>query len=677
MDAANFSANERVDLADLNFAVQETPLQVAREPWAYFGMDPKAASPGYVVSGFETTNPAGNQVQVNLGVALLGRRVGLEVSYGLFTATGDATQLLDISSYQSGTYGVYIKFDQQLSADANRTFWQTTNGGSEYAESTPTRITSTWQMTVVPLSPGPEWLQIASVQMQGCIITDMRPLYFEGRVDQNYVSTWGQGSDRDSNRGANGVGDLQSFVSAMRSAIEDVKGPGLTRWWENKIGGQNIGFAGTPLPGRTAWTDVDFFAQGDSTAPYINFAPSSTFGFNRNSATMSATVSATQVLSMTASALQSYVPLTASCKAAPQAIVTTDGTSGANAAIKIQAASGVTSVLYSPGGTAVLFEQRATSAALSTLGTFAGTTLAGTLDSNANWVLGTGASGYVYPTSTSGSTTSPSYAALSVADTSGNHLLRLDSSGKSGVSAIASLRANAAMTAVRFTPGASTPASTYTYALQALGTAFSLYSNAAGTIFNFDTSNFVASFNAPVSATAFQYAATQGYVYHPSIYSFVGSAGVLLGGSNSMSGGAVVYQGGNGTLYWPLSIPDGSIVTSITISATRSHSGSSTASNNVTLNLSGSSGSGLSNALGGGTMIASNVYAPGWQPNTTTSASITAYNMPLNGLSASVSNNSGYYNLLLSFNDPDSAVITSIFKINVQLTRTMVSTVNI
>ncbi|RYF02907.1 MAG: hypothetical protein EOO77_31885, partial [Oxalobacteraceae bacterium] len=160
MDCANFSANERVDLVDLNYVAQETPIEFAREPWAYFGMDPTADAPAYVVSGFQASNPAGNQVQVALGVALLGRRVGLRISYGVFTATGDATQSLDISSYQRGTYGVYIKFDQQLSAEANRTFWQTAEGGSEYAQSTPTRIASTWQLTITPQQPGDEWLQI-------------------------------------------------------------------------------------------------------------------------------------------------------------------------------------------------------------------------------------------------------------------------------------------------------------------------------------------------------------------------------------------------------------------------------------------------------------------------------------------------------------------------------------
>jgi hypothetical protein len=205
LDFLNFSASERVDLADLNYVAQDTPLGLVREMAANFALNPKAAQLTYVINGFAATNPTGNQIQVTLGSAFLGRRVGLSVFYGFLTATGDATQAIDVSSFQTGTYGVYVKFDQVPGEYENRTFWQAGDTPGEYAQNVPTKMLSTWQMTIVAMTPGPEWLQVASLALPGNTLTDMRPLYFEGRPDQAFASSWGSGvNDRSTDRATYG-----------------------------------------------------------------------------------------------------------------------------------------------------------------------------------------------------------------------------------------------------------------------------------------------------------------------------------------------------------------------------------------------------------------------------------------------------------------------------------------
>ena len=642
MDFLNFSANERVDLADLNYVTQDTPLGLVRELAANFALNPKATQLAYIINGFAATNPTGNQIQVTLGSAFLGRRVGLSVSYGLLTATGDATQSIDTSNFQAGTYGVYVKFDQTAGGYENRTFWQSGDAPGEYAQNVPTKLQSTWQMTIVALTPGPEWLQVASLTLPGNTLTDTRPLYFEGRPDQAYTSNWGAGTnDRSSNRAAYGVGDLQTFTAAMRTAIEDVKGPGLTRWWENKIGGQNIGFAGTPTLGRTAWADTNFFAQGSATAPALTFDANSSLLYTRATHTFAFTPNATTSLLVSPTAAT-----------APLNLVVGNANQ-----LTFQATPTTASALWAPASTSALFEQRATNAALSTLSTYAGGTLAGSVDSNRNWLLGSASTAYAYPVSG----TATSYAALTVADTTGNPLLRLDSSAASGVAAILSLRANTAPTSIRFTANATSTAATYLYALGSSGTIFSLATAAGTNVFSYDSTVGLLNMTGSTPYANTYTTPVKAYTAQPSIYQFYGAGGALIGG------GGVIYNPANGNIAWPIILPDNATLISVTLNMMRQHSGSSTASNNVTISLVANAGSGLSNVTTGPSIIASNTYAPGWQPNTTPTASLAQYNVALSNFSATASTN--LYNFVVMFSDTDTAVLSTIFRINITYTR--------
>lgn len=267
----NPQANERIDLGDFTYLAQTSLLGVSRSLPEMFLTDP-AKSQMWIVRGFTLSNPSGQVLSVSGGAALLALRQGAQVSYGMATSDGAATQALDLSSYAAGTYSVYVRFI--LSADTfdTRTFYRASGGGEEYGQSVSTRLNGAWELAVRNITPGEEWLQIGTVTAPSMALTDTRPLYFEGRVDQGTSSGWGTAQDRDPDRGAHGVTDLQTALAALRQGLEDIKGPGIARWYTDHIVGQTIGFAGAPVASRTQWGDAGFYAQGDASAPSLRFA---------------------------------------------------------------------------------------------------------------------------------------------------------------------------------------------------------------------------------------------------------------------------------------------------------------------------------------------------------------------------------------------------------------------
>lgn len=279
VDTLALSANERVDLTDLQYAAFGSQLGFHRLENAQLMTN---GSSLWVLNGF-TQSATGTSLTVNIGSAMLAYRVGVQVQYGVVAAEGDAVKTLDLSSYPSGTYNAYIRFNYAAGAFASRIFWNSANSGTEYPKTVPTRQIAQWELRVEATSPGAEWLLIAQVVSNGTTltVTDKRPMYFEGSVDQGYANTWGAGNDRSANRALYGVRDFQTFTQAMRQCIEDIKGPGLRRWWASDIGGQNIGFVGTVIEDRTAWCDANFYAQGDINMPVLGFSASVQMRYNR------------------------------------------------------------------------------------------------------------------------------------------------------------------------------------------------------------------------------------------------------------------------------------------------------------------------------------------------------------------------------------------------------------
>lgn len=304
----NPQANERIELADFVHVSQTSILGLSRSlPEMFLTSSSKGSM--WIVRGFACTSPSGQLLSVAKGAALLSLRSGAQVVTGIATNDGADVQSLDLSSYVAGTYNVYVRFVLSPDTFDTRTFYRASGGGEEYGQSVPTRLSGNWELAVRSVTPGEEWLQIAVVTTPSMTITDTRPMYFEGRIDQSTASGWGSTSDRSTDRASCAVGDLQTALASLRQGLEDIKGPGLARWYTGYVAGQTIGFAGTPVASRTQWADANFYAQGDTDKPMLVFgADGAHVRYKRSIGVLSATgpdIGAASASASTAFALRS------------------------------------------------------------------------------------------------------------------------------------------------------------------------------------------------------------------------------------------------------------------------------------------------------------------------------------------------------------------------------------
>lgn len=301
MDQPRFQANERLDLQDLVYAVDTNVANAQRQPIHQFMAK---ATGKWIIDGFAISNPSGKQLQVTRGVAILAERQGAQTAYGVITSEGDATKTVDMTSYASATYGVYIRFEYVDGDSASRIFWNPSGAGSEYASTIPTRRKANWSLRVELANPGTEWLKIGEVVQSSMAITDQRPFYFEGTVNGTYPNTWGTGNDRNADRKTHGVKDFQTFVAAMRQCLEDIKGVGLRRWWDDSIGGMNVGFSASPVEDRVAVGDATFYLdRTSSTAPILVWDTNDSLGYNRSTNTLTGTIGSTARATLNATGL--------------------------------------------------------------------------------------------------------------------------------------------------------------------------------------------------------------------------------------------------------------------------------------------------------------------------------------------------------------------------------------
>lgn len=258
-----------------------------------FASDAQATAKMSVLHGFAvragvatgSQSPAQNQLSVTPGAAILSWRRGTEQpTFGVLAAMDGISvqpQGIDLTTYPSGTYRVWLRMTYTPSGSSNRTFWNAASPGFEYAQLAQTRLSAAWEVQALAQSgnPGADWLPIAKVTWTApataggagtlSALVDLRPLYFEGRPDAAtpYSNTWGTSNDRSADRSTYGVGNLQRFVEAMTTCLEDIKGPGLQRWWDPGIGGINVGFVpNTPKLGRVAVGSAGTYLQGRTAA---------------------------------------------------------------------------------------------------------------------------------------------------------------------------------------------------------------------------------------------------------------------------------------------------------------------------------------------------------------------------------------------------------------------------
>lgn len=277
-DILRVESNERVDIGDFE-SIPESIQAHERQMVDSFLCDP-ARTRKWVLSGFEISNPAPKQLQVDKGKAILGQRIGGAIQYGVLATEGDASLTVDLNAYAPGVYGVYIRFERIAGEPQSRVFWDPSGAGSEYSQSINTRYTAAWSMRVEAGSPGDDWMHIADVDQATMNITDKRELFFEGNVFDagagSYLSGWsseggGIANDRNADRASYGATDLQMFGAAVRQCLTDIRGRGLREWYEKGIGGMNVGFDTDPVEGVLAVGDADFNLAWNAGDPKIVF----------------------------------------------------------------------------------------------------------------------------------------------------------------------------------------------------------------------------------------------------------------------------------------------------------------------------------------------------------------------------------------------------------------------
>lgn len=269
---------------------QTQALGLSADVLGSFASRASSTASKYILHGFTTVsgiaaanaNPAQNQLQIAPGTGLLAYRQGAgSPLYGVMAAldgTDQSAQGLDMTYQPTGPYQVFLRLNYADGAQTDRSFWSPAGSGYEFAQLTPSRKVATWEVQVLATgsNPGAEWLAIASLQWtapatQGGVGTiaslqDLRPLYFEGNPAASvpYSASWGAGAnDRNADRSTYGIGDLKTFVDAVKACLEDIKGPGLARWWAPGVAGINVGFTpNTPSPSRVALGDSSFYLQG-------------------------------------------------------------------------------------------------------------------------------------------------------------------------------------------------------------------------------------------------------------------------------------------------------------------------------------------------------------------------------------------------------------------------------
>lgn len=276
VDLVRVEANERIDLIDFQFALNESLENALRDQGRGFLTNPNGVVTTWILSGFGMTNVLGKQLTVTKGRALLGYRLNGATNFGMLSLDGDATKIIDMTAFTPGTYNVYVRFEYVDTDSTSRVFWDPAGTGSEFTQTVPTRLQANWSMRVELSSPGTEWTKIGTANNAGgsLVLVDTRKFYFEGAADSAYASGWstdggGGANDRNASRSAYGVGDLQTFTAATRQSLEDIKGRGLRRWWDRDIGGMNIGFDANPVEDRIAVGDAAMYLQWASDYPFL------------------------------------------------------------------------------------------------------------------------------------------------------------------------------------------------------------------------------------------------------------------------------------------------------------------------------------------------------------------------------------------------------------------------
>lgn len=263
-DWTNYEPGQRIEATDAIQVAVDTPVQgiqaIARDVLA----GANNSIQNYVLDGFLVSAPLSptlTTVDVTNGTAIVGFKRRGVTEFGMVLSGGAAQKSADMGSLADGTYGVYVRFEFSEDDFANRFFW---NPLAVTPVETPrnvgTRLAEDWSFTIDLVSPGPEWLQVASISKTGTtlVVTDQRRYFFDTINGQITNTEWGTVSDR-----TTPVANLRDMVMALARQVQD--GFDLPNWRATPIpalarDGSNT-VTGDILPDSPGARDLGSFAD--------------------------------------------------------------------------------------------------------------------------------------------------------------------------------------------------------------------------------------------------------------------------------------------------------------------------------------------------------------------------------------------------------------------------------
>jgi hypothetical protein len=254
MDRVKVYSNERLDISDVEAIIDGANEDAKRQNQAFI------SASAQILNGFFFTIVDADTLRVTLGAAYTPDNLA---AGGQLLTNGASQQTLEFGGLTTSTvYTVWIRLTTTDGTTANRVFWDAA-AVDEVVSAVDTRQIESWEAQVAETSPGVEWVPCWQVNWNSDLtagapnnlITDVRPLLFEGAgggsdydngahvVDDanDYVSTWGGGNDRSSDRGTYAIGDFATFAQMVLQKLDEIQGgvndttntnPQTGRWWD-------------------------------------------------------------------------------------------------------------------------------------------------------------------------------------------------------------------------------------------------------------------------------------------------------------------------------------------------------------------------------------------------------------------------------------------------------------
>jgi hypothetical protein len=244
MDLVKWHSNERVNIGDFRkgtglLALYDHFRQARNLVLPAGRTTGQANTGGRILSGFGATIPGGagvgNTVQLDDGSGIFPfRDSDGTLHHGLVLGEASpASYIIDFSAAGVGTYSVFVRAVHSDSSHANRVFWNAATPAEELG-SVATVQEVVWEYVVQDsalASPGDEYVKLYEVVVGAgpvvSSVTEFRHLFFEGsaHATDDYAFEWGDGiGDRDSDRGAYGIGDIHMVLQAVRRQLADIIG---------------------------------------------------------------------------------------------------------------------------------------------------------------------------------------------------------------------------------------------------------------------------------------------------------------------------------------------------------------------------------------------------------------------------------------------------------------------